>query len=573
MPGEAPKIGFQDTVMPTVPNVRPIEEQMPLTAAGGGPVVEEENKTREATLLNVGAIAAHEMKKANQIAVAKNTMNLNDVFAKHLYGDEQNPGYLNMTGQEAIDQSNKVVEKFKADADKLSEGLVNDDQRRMFEHQVVSTTDRMNEVVHNHIFKQREILDSQASTGLLSSCVQTGAKAVGNEGEDRVIKDAKQQGLDYIAAHQALRNPLEFAGGEYKESDSTKSQKLKFTTEFHTQILDQMIKDPSRADDAMKYYQQAFDSGEINVDKDKTLFNMLKKNQSIQDADKMADEIYRGNINDKKAALARVEKIEDVEFKKAVFSDLNRRFRDNSEQRKATESSVKQGLLQSIDKTGQMPDVGMLNGLKDSDQKEIQRYWERKHYDIPTDLKRSTYFGLMDLATSSDEKEQADFIHENLSDPYYRNRVSDSDLKQLTGKQAKMRTENSGWQGDSWHPQTQAANETLRQLGIDPSDNKNPTVLAMKQELDSYAKGYQGVAGKSPNSDDFRKMAKVVATKMVLENSGQNATYLRSWSNTIMTPADRVFFESVADKAKLPKTDASILRLYDAYRLKELNAQ
>jgi hypothetical protein len=507
------------------PDVQPsvsAQGQMPLEAAGGGAKREALNQTNEQMGAAVGETIALQTMKANQVAVAKAATAYNQAVTAALYGDENTPGFLTKRGQEAIDAANPTVDAIKSLGDKFSEGLVNDDQRRMFLHQQDSLLDMANKQVHAHLDQQIQVTANDATNGLVKTNIDMAAKSVGTPNEAEAVEMAKQQVQDAIWQHGVnhLGDFTKDADGNRVAGDMTNARIQEAMSTLNLNVLDAKLA-VGNAHGAAEYAKANKD--DIDPVKYKALMDPEKGaiTQEIDrsDADAKARSLFQKYSDDKAAAMTATEKLPD-RVRTQARSLLNEMFSDKKAADDQRYSDTYNQALDIVQKTGQMPPGNILGVLNDTDQKTLNNVRIRLKNGTAAETDMTTLQSLKDMATSTDPKDKNDFMHENLA--FYADKLSMTDLKSLENAQRALRTKNPNAMADvnSWRQQTEVGNEAMRGIGWDPGVSKDPKVIQFKADLDKEIQVRQAQSKVPLTRDDIVKAAQDVAVKAVRATNG-----------------------------------------------------
>ncbi len=582
-----PKVAPED--MPTIR----ADGQVPLAAAGGGQMREQVQATTDQLNEHIGRAVELETMKANQIAASNIEAQATRVMAQHIYGDgtDENPGFLNQKGPNAIQAAGPTLDRIKADFDQLHDQAPNEDVARILTRHTNDLLNTANGQVQHHVMNQREVMDKQAHENNVQAQIEIAARTPGSPDMVMATKQAWDAGINAIVRHgnvkngveiDAQGNPIEVAPGQFKPVAATEMELDQFKQKFVTAHANAML-EAHMPLDAQAYMKtpEAAAAMARNPELARHLSDSINTSvvRDVQ-APKLANEIVTKAIlggEGKGAALSKTETLsEDNGLKAEVRRNISQYFEDHEKAKKDATEKSDDAVFDYMGKNGgQLPP-----GVSATQAPAYQRAWERQMQGSRLKSDASTLFALKDMANSTNVKDQLDFTKENLRDPEYVGKLSPADLKGLQTKQAELRkafgpggrTPNSD---THYRMQTAVAFQTMSQMGLDPNVPKGSPeydkVLKFRTALDQTVEDMTATSGGKLDRKTVQDAANLVAANIAHENrSVVRMTGATSTAGAAEIPQDdynRWAAKLIA--AKKPVNDKSIMYLY----LKQLNAK
>lgn len=266
-----------------VPSVRLPIEASP-TTFGGGPGTEALGAEEQKIAAEVGNIRSFEEIRANQTAVQQATADLSAVHTR-LLTDPQNglPAYK---GVNALAGQDKLTQEFQKSANEISNGLVGDQQKGVFNRVAIESYDTFNQQVKAHVGQQLEQHDANTFEDLVNNKSEESASVYGNS--------------KALAFNNQLITDATLARAQRLGLDDNQTEKLMraVKTNYHEAVLSQMVNDPGFMKQAKSYFSEY--QGEMDVasrDRVRQLFDTVPKQQEAQAKAAQAD-FYKSNMRD-----------------------------------------------------------------------------------------------------------------------------------------------------------------------------------------------------------------------------------------------------------------------------------
>ena len=561
----APEAQVPQVAPGDLPNVK-AQEQLPLQAAGGGPLVEQQAAVGEQLGEHVGRAIQLETMKANQTSTADRAIMLSQISTKYLYGDPQTntPGYLAQRGRNAADTLNPMMEQSDKEMQAVLDSAPNENVKRMVLKEYATQKDGMLRQAHAHLMEQNEVAAKDTMAGTQEQAMDAGWKSVNTPDEHNQIVSNRELGakgiLSYYAGHQGdiVVNP----DGSTAPGDETKAALDQYYYKYDAGVIQSYLAQKS-PEKARAYLEANKDSLEKNPEGFKVMEKAVGIDYGKQVAGAKAGDLMREAQKQKGPdgkpltldqqlgwAWSQTEDMQDDDQRKAINSHLNEAIGNQKKLLDHTTQSQQAAIFGQADQ-GNMPDaLTLAKGGMDADK--VRAYIQmRKDNKLATDP--NTLYSLKDMANSSDPKDRGDFANTNLWD--YRTKLSDPDFKALQAQQARLRNPKAGDEAvdHGYRAQTQVGNEVMLGLGMDPGKSKDPGVVAFRQALESRI-GEAEKASKAPlDRGKIQDIAKHLAVNVV-NGSGAHVPLYSVGNNFASVDVEDI------PKPDLGRVDASLKR-------------
>lgn len=462
--------------------------QVPLAAAGGGPLREQQAQVGDEISQHIGRAVQLEKMRSDQISATERGAALQQTANNAMHGDPNDPdkpGYLASRGQQAVDQIQGTIADTHKKFQDILDSAPNDDVRRMLERPMLDTMNDLQMNAQGHLMKQRDVMATNATNGAVDVSLRSGALAVGTPNQDNDIEKNYDAGLRTIRTHGVVHDGdimvgndgkvVEDADGHPQAGPGTQAKMDAFAQKYHSGIIDSMLAGGNAAQ-----AQAYMDKPEVRADLEKnpkSLENMTEKvgvQVVRENAFPQAVKLYdQHGIDGQGDAMVATEKLKDKPFNeygevrnalKQIYSDHKQALKDFQEGEDKSQwayMTQHQGQVQP----GTPPDkAAEYRSAYDSFQK-------KNGVSDPT-----IYRSVKDMLESTDPKQRADVAKLNLNDPYYRGSLSNTQWNELAKGQDAVRQIPRGGKPPlpdiPYRIQTEVANETMIGMGMDPNATK-----------------------------------------------------------------------------------------------------
>ena len=532
MPGQLPQVAA---------NV-----QMPLAAAGGGPVREQQTQIDDETQMHIGRAVQLEKLKADQISATQRAAAMQQAATYALKGnpnDPSQPGYLSLQGENAKDALVPTLEGFKKTARDIIDSSPNEDVKRLVSQKMEGIHDELMSNAQGHFMNQQQVMAKQALNGLIQVHSDAGAAAYGtpdwqNQVErhkDEIMRAIRTDGVTQKGDFMVDKNGrvIEDEDGHPMAGPETQAEMDKAGARYDQGILKSMLAAGNPVQ-ARKYLEsssdlkgdsQVYENLKKAVDTDYVTYKaVIKTRDIIQDTAK-PDATLAQN---KDAALQKTETMTsgegpevDKQFQAETRRHINQYYDDQKQKLAQQQEQQGASVYDFIAKNHRLPDASVTQGMNTD---HLREYLEgpRKVSD------KATLYALKDMAAGQDNAEKQDFADENLWD--YRHKLNDADFKSLQAQQSKARGGVNAPSPDmtAWRMQTEVGNEAMISLGMDPNMPKNKAagwfqepektvVQRFREDMDAGIDQWKATnPGKTLTRDDVSG----VAQRLVLAHVG-----------------------------------------------------
>ena len=552
MPSVAPSAQPPQVMPGAAPEV-PANLQMPLSAAGGGPVRQEQAQVGEQLAEHIGRAVQLEKLKADQVSAAERSAAIQQLSTKYLYGDQNSPGYLASQGQNAIQDIKPMMDNSDKDMQAILASAPNDDVRRLVLRNYEETRDTMNRQANAHLMEQRDVYATNTLNGLLSANSDAAAKSIGTPDWQNVVEKNLSDGLNAIRSYGVVQKgdiligqdgkAVKDADGHPMAGPETQAMMDSFTQRYQTGVVQSMLGngDPRLA-------KQYFEHNADDFKKNPALYDSLNRavmtDYTRQEATIKADGIIQAATSGQGMTLDQMksEALQKTEglptewgYKTQARQAVSQWFDDRKQALKQQAEQQSASAYDYIVKNGKLPPAYMTEGM---DQASLWKFLN----DRPKTSDKQTLYALKDMASSADPKQRVDFEDENLYD--YAGKLSDPDFKSMLALQARMRTPGrNGLRPDNgvtpdmaaWRQQTEVGNEAMLALGWDPNmptnrgqhfwQSASPTqVQQFRENLDDAVQNWQQANNKQAGRKDIEGLAQQLVLRQVQDR--QNGVFV-----------------------------------------------
>ena len=580
MPTEAP--GAQGPQV--APGVQPgiqMAEQMPLSAAGGGPERERQAMLGNEASQHLGMAIQMKVIQANMASAAQRENAYMQKADDLLQGTDQNPGLLRLKGSNAIDAYPAVQKQLQEYKQKLQDSAPNDDVNRMLSGSLGQKFTNYDGTIQKHIGEQlTAVAVQQDLNGKQEFLKQAGTSSAGPGGIDGylslrqdAINTMRRNGITIEGVKiDSQGNHIQGPDGKPLPADATQVK-----IDAQVQAMDAAHVEGLLMNGKPHAAQAFMEHPDIQND--------MSKNQKLAEtlSDKVGNavaqdkayhvtgpDLFRQHgLNDLAGALKATEKLpEEYGERQRTREAVKQIYEDNQKHVEEMDKLEKGADWDYWRQHGSMrPGISI---ERETDMRKIINNYET-HAKVgkdDTELKMS----ITDMAYSADPKERAQFSAMNLAAPEYASRLTPSTLESLTKVQRSLQNPDKGAYQQAAIPyqqQQQVGNEVMRHMGWDPEQPNNKDVPQFRQDLDTRIKQAESIGGKKLDYDGMCE----IATKMRIDRlAGRPAPV----ATATVTPgpiaeaseipaAQRAKLMGVLKASGMAQTEENILKLQQTY--------
>ena len=280
MPQAAPASEIPNVNPASAPNA-PAQIQLPLEAAGGGQIREQESQVSEQLNEHIGRVWQLEKLKADQASTNARIAAIQSVSTKYLYGDENTPGYMSMQGYNAVKSLGPTLENSDKDMHEIIGTSPDEDVRRMVTLGYNQKRDEFNQATRAQFMRENDKYQENALTGRLQSDIQGAANATVLPNREQAIGEHLASGMSAIISHgvthgdvmvDADGQPARDDNGNIIPGFSTQVKTQQYAETLHAAVIRSSLE--SDPDFAKKYFDSS--SVQTQLQKNPEVFKTLQ---------------------------------------------------------------------------------------------------------------------------------------------------------------------------------------------------------------------------------------------------------------------------------------------------------
>ncbi len=456
-------------------------------------------------------IVEESRRRADSVAILEAERKLSQWENKKLYDPQT--GALNVRGKDAMGLPEGIDAEFESVAGQIEKGLGTDRQREAFARVRMQRGSGLSLTIQRHVREQMNVYEGEE----LKATVENAHESAIANALDPERVDAEIDRAVGAIRHHAPRLGL--------GPEAIEKQIAGVTSSTHAGVIDRLIQS-DKAEEAQIYFDKnkAEITGEQLTKTEKNLEEGSLRSQSQKEADRIF--AAGGTETQQLAEAAKIAnpKLRDetearIEHRNAVKERADREVR---EERTNSAYDV-------IDKTGDWTKIpaSVWTDLPGSTRSAIKSYAEDKARGIPTKTNLKDFYGLTTMVGNKPD----DFMKLDIYE--YRNKLSESDFKQMAELQMRMRT------GD-----TKAAEKAINGFrtngeiwnGVLTStklDKDSQEANELHKEMDRRIDQFQQDTGKEATNEQKQAIADNLVGNVVLEPGG--------WGNIL--PGGKPFYD------------------------------
>ena len=576
------------------------QEQLPLDAAGGGPVRNQQAQEGDLLAEHTGRVFELEKLKANQVSANERVTAMNQLATKHLYGDNQTPGYLSLQGMDAVHGLKPMLETSDDQMQDILKSSPNPDVQRLVERGYNEIRDSVVKQGADHMMREQDTYAQNTQNALLDSYTTNASLAVSTPHAQEEIERAANSGIQAIKMDAVTRT------GDIRIDPKTNQEMYGSDgMPLHGAITDSKIdafkeklglsvlhtasaqENPDFAKDFLDSHQDWFnktpgllESATKDVMTDWTGHQaVIKANDFIQSAVSQP-----GMSMAQMESFAREKTLKlstDYGMQKKTDEAIKNYFSMQKQQQDAQQKAQNYDAYAYIDQYHRMPPAYMVNGMNEARLAAYQANGQPKTSEF------NTVHALKSMAFSPDPKVQEDFVDEDLTQ--YKSMLSKGDYSTIENWQNRMKNgpsspgmpgQNVIPEASAWRVQTEVGREAMLHMGWDPNAatfaasgpfwNRQQKITReqdFNQELDRRSSDWQG---QHPGKPFTRDVVEGITRDMMLEHVTGQMQNQFTWKG--LPTADGVkeipstalpHVDQALRGAKQPVNDMNRLRLYN----------
>lgn len=582
MPQEAPSAQGPSVTPEVQPQIQ-ATTQVPLAAAGGGPVRDQLAAVGNESAQHLGMAIQMEVIKANQTSAEQRSAKATRQLQTIMNGDgtADNPGFLNMKQNNAISAAPQVYDQMQKLHDQIAATAPNKEVGRMFEQSWNNIYDRTHGVMQEHLTRQIEAHQSSVTQAAVESKVDlaVGAPntpagiALTTQAWDSARETLRMQGLLANGPKLNGTEPVMGPDGKAVASEATELALRQFDEKFAASKAQSLLdKDGGKA--ALDWLQS--DRVKAAMDANPKAYNGMIDTASNQYARDQAFNVLGPQIVKKhgpknqgeaeKEALAIPE--DKYHLREETLAAVKQLYAADKQTQRDNDAKAQGYEWDYLRQTGQVPPG---TDWKRANQLRV----EFNNYQKGPALGKSkpeAVQALRAMFSSTDPAVLNDAATEDLQG--YRSELSDADMKAFQGLQKQLRTPGPkhGALGDvhNWRAQTEVVNEALIATGVDPNQPKNDMVTSIRSEVDERVNEAK-TTGQKLTRKDYQDIAWDVTRKHVMANapsvtspaggSAPAAVTPRAGSVDEIPSSRLLMIKGLLKSQNLPVNDRSILQV------------
>ncbi|HXF44859.1 MAG TPA: hypothetical protein VNK91_01955 [Burkholderiaceae bacterium] len=451
-------------------------------------------------------IAEAEKRKGDQLAVLEADRRLGGIETQLLYDPAQ--GALTKRGKDAFAAPESVLQTFDEQVGEIERGLTNDAQRLAFRRTATMRRLTIDRALQQHVAAEIRAYDSAETNAYLANEIDAGIAAAGDaERIELAIGRTRAAIVDH-----ARRNGL---------PPEWQQQKIAATaSQIRAGVVERLL--AAGSDRAAKSYYETHQAEILGGERAK-LEKALEVGSLRGESQRQADAILLEH-GELASAVEAARQIKDPEIRDAVTT----RVKDYFTTRRAAEEEKRartfRAAAQALERSG-----GDLRVVTPADwvtldpgerrALEIRSRQIREGVEPVTNWDR--YYGLLSIA--SDEATRAQFLRLDLMQ--YRHELSDTEFKDLAGKQAALRQGKQIDEAlDGYRTKKQIVDDALNAIGIDPTPKDGTKdarrVNEFRRQVDGHILDLQARTGKKATTKEVQEIVDTLLIKGRIPGSG-----------------------------------------------------
>lgn len=501
-----PRYGQRRVRPEAIPGARLTAHETPISTGAG--LAMEEARTAEAAagvFRMVGSITAdeyrgmvrQEQERADEVALLNAENRL--TTWEHQRLNDPTTGAFAKEGRDAFGLPEQVLGEYEQMAAEIGETLQTDRQRRGFVALRLRRKRDLDLALRRHVFVQMGKYEEAEFTSFLENNRTT---AISNALDPERINTALSASADAIEKYVA-RHGL---GPERRDAMLDVER-----TAVHTGVIDRLLaQDRARA--AEVYYEET--KSQINGKAQAAIEKAINIGTVRQASQQKSDEIMR-TTDTEAEALEKARAITDDEVRDETERRVKMRWAERKEQKRqdAEDRTIRAGNI--IDATGSMDAIppGDLALMTPQEKHALELYERGKQAGGESQTDWTVYYDLMESASLKPEN----FRGVNLM--RFRHQLADVEFKQLVALQGAIRAgdrEAADKDLSDFRTESQIINDSLRLIGIDPTNKDYETQLAyLHRTVGEMASALQRNTGKKASNEDIQGFVDTVVSQPV----------------------------------------------------------
>lgn len=320
------------------------------TTFGGGSGLQAENEQVQKIAESTFEIGAFEKVRADQTAVQGASAQLAAIHSKLL--SDPNEGLPAYKGVNAMDGHDKIMAEYQKHANELAKGL-QPAQQGAFNRIAIQQGDVLNQHAMAYVNNQLEQHDTNTFQAVMKNNAENASKYYGNDDAVGILKNQ----TDLIAQARAKRLGL---GPEQTEDFMRTVQ-----SNFHEQVLSQMVNDPNFQKKAQNYFDQ--NKGEMDAASQERISKWIGDGSIKSQSNQLAAEAMNANPKSESAALARADKVADPDVRSMARQIISAQFSQNRAADKNDKEQTFMAVQDQITKAGLTDPVDIRQAIKPTD--------------------------------------------------------------------------------------------------------------------------------------------------------------------------------------------------------------
>lgn len=323
-----------DVTPEPIPGVR-LTAPESTTTFGGGPGLEAENQENQKISTEAGDIGTFEKIRADQTAVNDASAKLSATYSDLLTNPQT--GVYAAKGINALPAQDQAAQEFKKAANDLSTGLVGPTQIGPFNKKAQAMYSEFTRQTNGHVMQQLDEHQQNSYESLIGNETTRGALAYGDPKTNQSILSNLQAATDQHAQLTGLG------------PEETQNLKMKVSSNYYENTIDQMLKDPKMAQVAQYYYDQNKDGVTLPArDRIEKALNDGNERAGIQDA---MSTILAAHPDSEAEALKAADGRDDVDTQK-LRSAISTTFQQNRAAKKNDQDNTFMNAVQTVTQNG-----------------------------------------------------------------------------------------------------------------------------------------------------------------------------------------------------------------------------
>lgn len=446
--------------------------------------------------------ATEEKKKADDLKNLQTDKAFTDLETRILY-DSKN-GALTKRGEDSFALPDQVDAEYKKGLEEISKGLNNADQKMAFEKMAASRKGDIDRKVQVHMSGERVKFDDATTESFLTN--ERGAAVLAYNDPIRIQQSLDRQQIE-IAKH-ADRNGLPPEWVQSKMQDAVS----KTQSGVVNRMLD--LGDDRKAKAYFDEHKEQFSGQDVGH-----MEKMLEEGSIRGESTRKSDAIVAQGLS-MSQAMEQVKKIEDPKIRDATSDRVRQDFQIKEAARRDHVEKLHIEAGNILDKT---PDVSKIpfqqwNQFSVGEKAQLKQYAKTKSEGDQPKTNWGEYYDLKSLASNPETAK--DFAQTDLYSQY-RNKMGDSEFKELVNIQTAMRNGKSPKELDGYRTNQQIVNDSLIQAGYDTGANasksQKASVAGFKRNVDEQVAELEKRNGKKATNAEIQNISDSLLVKTVTD--------------------------------------------------------